>query len=98
MRLDSEALGTKLPKSIQSGYEIWTRMMNVLTDQMYRMFEDVNDIKRGQGKRLVIAWRYSVKPIRIEYFDHVVQMDQSESWIFTFHSDDVTNTGWAPEH
>ena len=98
MRLDSEELGTKLPKSIQSGYEIWTRMMNVLTDQMYRMFEDVNDIKRGQGKRLVIAWRYSVKPIRIEYFDHVVQMDQSESRTFTFHSDDVTNTECALEH
>ena len=80
--MDSGELGTKFPKSIQSGYEIWTRMMNVLTDQMYRMFEDVNDIKRGQGERLVIAWRYSVKPIRIEYFDHVVQMDQSESWIF----------------
>ena len=50
MRLDSEEMGTKFPKSIQSGYEIWTRMMNVLTDQMYRMFEDVNDIKRGQGE------------------------------------------------
>ena len=98
MRLDSEELGTKFPKSIQSGYEIWTRMMNVLTDQMYRMFEDVNDIKRGQGKRLVVAWRYSVKPIRIEYFDHVVQMDQSESRTFTFHSDDVTNTECALEH
>ena len=96
--MDSEELGTKFPKSIQSGYEIWTRMMNVLTDQMYRMFEDVNDIKRGQGKRLVIAWRYSVKPIRIEYFDHVVQMDQSESRTFTFHSDDVTNTECALEH
>ena len=48
MRLDSEELGTKFPKSIQSGYEIWTRMMNVLTDQMYRMFEDVNDIKRSR--------------------------------------------------
>ena len=96
--MDSEELGTKFPKSIQSEYEIWTRMMNVLTDQMYRMFEDVNDIKRGQGKRLVIAWRYSVKPIRIEYFDHVVQMDQSESRTFTFHSDDVTNTECALEH
>ena len=96
--MDSEELGTKFPKSIQSGYEIWTRMMNVLTDQMYRMFEDVNDIKRSQGKRLVIAWRYSVKPIRIEYFDHVVQMDQSESRTFTFHSDEVTNTECALEH
>ena len=48
MRLDSEELGTKFPKSIQSRYEIWTRMMNVLTDQMYRMFEDVNDTKRSR--------------------------------------------------
>ena len=41
--------------------------------------------------------RYNVKPIRIEYFAHVVQMDQSESCIFTFYSDDASKTEWAPE-
>ena len=41
--------------------------------------------------------RYNVKPIRIEYFGHVVQMDQSESCIFTFYSDDASKTEWAPE-
>ena len=41
--------------------------------------------------------QYSVKPIRIEYFGHVVQMDQSESRIFTFYSDNASKTEWAPE-
>ena len=45
VRLDLEELGTRFPQSIQSGYEIWTHMTNVLTDQMYRTFEDVNDIR-----------------------------------------------------
>ena len=59
VRLDLEELGTRFPKSIQSGYEIWTRMTNVLTDQMYRTFEDVNDIRGGQGKRLA-DWKSAV--------------------------------------
>ena len=48
--------------------------------------------------KVVNRCRYSVKPIRIEYFGHVLQMDQSESRIFTFHSDDVSKTAWAPEN
>ena len=38
VRLDLEELGMRFSKSTQSGYEIWTRMTNVLTDQMYRTF------------------------------------------------------------
>lgn len=59
VRLDLEELGMRFPKSIQSGYEIWTRMTNVLTDQMYCTFEDVNDIRGGQGKRLA-DWKSAV--------------------------------------
>lgn len=44
---------------------------------------------------VVIVSRYSVEPISIEYFDNVEQMDQSESRLFAFHSDDVTKTEWA---
>ena len=75
MRLDLEESGTKFPKSIQSGYEIWTRMTNVLTDQMYRMFEDVNDIREGQGKRLA-DWKSAViKKGHHPYFEWVPNAD-----------------------
>ena len=39
--------------------------------------------------------RYSVKPIRIEYLGPVIKINQSEGWIFTFHSDDVSRTARA---
>ena len=38
---------------------------------------------------------HSVKPIRIEYLGHVIKINQSEGWIFTFHSDDVSRTARA---
>ena len=75
IRLDLEKLGTRFPKSIQSGYEIWTRMTNLLTDQMYRTFEDVNDIRGGQGKRLS-DWKSAVtKKGHHPYFEWVPNAD-----------------------
>ena len=75
IRLDLEELGTRFPKSIQSGYEIWTRMTNLLTDQMYRTFEAVNDIRGGQGKRLS-DWKSAVtKKEHHPYFEWVPNAD-----------------------
>ena len=75
IRLDLEELGTRFPKSIQSGNEIWTRMTNLLTDRMYRTFEDVNDIKGGQGKRLS-DWKSAVtKKGHHPYFEWVPNAD-----------------------
>ena len=47
---------------------------------------------------MVNRCRYGDRPIRIESFGHVVQMDQSECRIFTFLSDDGSKTAWAPEN
>ena len=47
---------------------------------------------------VVIGCQYSVKQIRIDYFGHVVQMDQSESRIVTLHSNDAPKTAEAPEN
>ena len=75
IRLDLEELGTRFPKSIQSGNEIWTRMTNLLTDRMYRTFEDVNDIRGGQGKRLS-DWKSAVtKKGHHPYFEWVPNAD-----------------------
>ena len=50
-------------------------MTNVLTDQMYRTFEDVNDIRGGQGKRLA-DWKSAVtKKGHYLYFESVPNAD-----------------------
>lgn len=60
VRLDIQEMGVRFPKSIQSGCHFLSRMTNLLTDQMYRMFDDINDIRggylQGLGSRLK-DWR-----------------------------------------
>lgn len=50
VRLDLEERGVSFSRSIQNRYEFWGHMNNLLTDQMYRTFEDVNDIRGGGWK------------------------------------------------
>lgn len=76
--LDLEEREVSFPKSIQSGYEFWTRMTNLLTDQMYHMFEDVNDIRGGNGKRIA-GWKSAItKTGQHTHFDWVKNADDYE--------------------
>lgn len=52
VRLDLVDREVTFSKSIQNGYEFWGHMTNLLVHEMYRTFEDVNDIRGGSGKRL----------------------------------------------
>ena len=45
IRLDLVDREVTFSKSIQNGYEFWGHMANLLIDEMYRTFEDVNDIR-----------------------------------------------------
>ena len=75
VRLDLEDLGVRFLKSIQSGYYFWGRMTDLLTDQMYRTFEDVDDIRGDQGKRLA-DWKSAVtKKGHHPYFEWVSNAD-----------------------
>lgn len=56
VRLDLEERGVSFSRSIQNGYEFWGHVNNLLTDQKYCTFEDVNDIRGGGGKRLA-EWK-----------------------------------------
>ena len=52
VRLDLVDREVTFSKSIQNGYEFLGHVANLLIDEMYCIFEDVNDIRGGGGKRL----------------------------------------------